>query len=174
MHRSMLLPFVLVLPWLIGGGCSTSAPLPKELKRYPLDGMEGVLTKSGVTFDRQMSADGNGSLRIDTWEPLTVRLFEATDIDLEDAELIYQAKVQTRGVQGRVYLEMWCVFEGRGEFFSRDLESPLTGTTGWSTEETSFRLEKGQNPDLVKLNLVIEGTGRVWIDDIRLIRGPGR
>jgi len=35
-------------------------------------------------------------------------------------------------------------------------------------------LKKGQKPELVKLNLVITGKGTVWIDDIKLIRGPLR
>ena len=40
------------------------------------------------------------------------------------------------------------------------------------TMEIMFILEKGQNPDNVKLNLVIEGKGTVWIDDILILKGP--
>ncbi|MCH8120599.1 MAG: hypothetical protein IIC00_12845 [Planctomycetes bacterium] len=67
---------------------------------------------------------------------------------------------------------MWCHFPGRGEYFSKGLMNPLTGTTDWTTEEIPFLLKKGQNPDNVKLNLVIDGKGTVWIDDIRLLKGP--
>ena len=105
-------------------------------------------------------------------EPTVIRLFETGDIDIEDARLIYQAKVRTEGVQGQVFLEMWCHFPGKGEFFSRGLQSPVSGTTEWTSVETPFFLQKGENPDNVKLNLVIDGTGTVWIDDIRLIKGP--
>ncbi|MCZ6549959.1 MAG: hypothetical protein V3R69_01565 [candidate division NC10 bacterium] len=101
-----------------------------------------------------------------------MRLFEVGDLTVENARLIYQAKVRTAGVDGQVYLEMWCHFPGKGEFFSRGLETPLTGTTEWTTEETSFFLKKGQKPDYIKLNLVINGTGTAWIDDIRLLKGP--
>jgi hypothetical protein len=62
-------------------------------------------------------------------------------------------------------------FLGIGEFFSRGLQTPLTGTTDWTTEETLLFLEKGENPDNVKLNLVINGKGTAWIDDIRLLKG---
>jgi hypothetical protein len=86
--------------------------------------------------------------------------------------LIYQAKVRTEEMVGRAYLEMWCHFPGKGEFFSRGLLSPLTGTTNWMTEETPFLLKRGEKPDLVKLNLVINGKGTAWIDDIRLLKGP--
>jgi hypothetical protein len=101
-----------------------------------------------------------------------VRLFEVGDIDVENARLIYQAKVRTENVEGKVYLEMWCHFPGKGDFFSRGLQTPLTGTTGWTTEETLFFLQKGENPDNVKLNLVIDGKGTAWIDDIHLLKGP--
>jgi hypothetical protein len=39
---------------------------------------------------------------------------------------------------------------------------------------TPFFLKKGENPENVKLNLVVDGVGTVWIDDIQLIRGPLR
>jgi hypothetical protein len=74
-------------------------------------------------------------------------------------------------VEGRVYLEMLCHFPFKGEFFSKGLIEPLTGTTNWTKVETPFLLKKGENPDNVKLNLVIDGKGTVWIDDIRLLKG---
>ena len=93
-----------------------------------------------------------------------------TDIDLEDARLIYQAKLRTEEVSGKVYLEMWCHFAGQGESFSRALQAPLSGSNAWTTQETPFFLKKGENPDNVKLNLVIDGSGTVWIDDIHLMK----
>jgi hypothetical protein len=105
-------------------------------------------------------------------KPTVVRLFEIDDIHVENATLIYRAKLKTENVDGKVYLEMWCRFPGKGEFFSRGLATPLTGTTDWTTEETPFILKKGEKPDYVKLNLVIDGTGTVWIDAISLLRAP--
>ena len=143
-----------------------------ELKRFSLDNTEGLITKTDVQIDKQISSDGNGSLRIDAAKPTTIRLFETGDIDIENARLIYQAHLRTENVEGQVYLEMWCHFDGVGDAFSRGLATPLTGTTDWTTEETPFFLKKGENPDNVKLNLVINGKGTVWIDDIRLLKGP--
>jgi hypothetical protein len=157
------------------GGCAERAETPApvvELKRLPLDTATGVLTTTGVTFDPEQSADGKGSLRIEASAPTTVRLYELGDVDVENARLIYQAKLRTENAQGRVYLEMWCHFAGKGEFFSRGLASAPTGTTGWTSQETAFFLQPGENPDNVKLNVVMEGPGTAWIDDIRLLRGP--
>ncbi len=152
--------------------CSKPTSEVVELKKYPIDGIEGLITRSGVQFDKDISSDGNGSLKITATEPTVVRLFELGDIDVENARLIYQAKLRTEGVEGQVFLEMWCHFPGKGEYFSRGLQTPLTGTTNWTTEETPFFLKKGENPDNVKLNLVINGKGTAWIDDIRVLKGP--
>jgi hypothetical protein len=157
---------------LVGVSCSKPPQQVSELKRFPIESLEGVIAQSGLQFDKEISSDGNGSLRITATEPTVVRLFELGDIDVEDARLIYQAKVRTEGVEGQVYLEMWCRFPGKGEFFSRGLQTPLTGTTKWTSEETPFFLKKGENPDNVKLNLVINGKGMAWIDDIRLLKSP--
>jgi hypothetical protein len=153
-------------------GCSKTSNEVIELKRFPIDTMEGIITQSGVEIDKGISSDGNGSLEITATGPTVVRLFELGDIDIENARLIYQARVRTEGIEGQVYLEMWCHFPGKGEFFSRGLQTPLTGTTNWTTEETPFFLKKGENPDNVKLNLVINGKGTAWIDDIRVLKGP--
>ncbi|UCG59667.1 MAG: DUF4190 domain-containing protein [Phycisphaerales bacterium] len=144
-----------------------------ELRRFPLDSTDGVLTQSGVTFDEQISADGNGSLRIEVTEPTTISLFDTGDIDIENARLIYQAQMRTQDVDHDACLEMWCHFPGSSDFFSRD-PTPVWGTTAWMTQETIFFLKDGENPDNVRLNLIINGRGTVWIDDIRLMKGPLR
>jgi len=158
--------------FLIFIGCSKQSAEVTELKSFSLDSMNGIITRSGVEVDKEITSDGNGALKITATEPAVFRLFEVGDIDIENARLIYQAKVRTEGVDGQVYLEMWCHFPGKGEFFSRGLDTPLSGTTEWTTEEIPYFLKEGENPDNIKLNLVINGTGTAWIDDIRLLKGP--
>ena len=153
-------------------GCSDKHSETTELKHYPLNSLEGLITQSGRTvLDTTKSADGNVSLRINATEPTTVRLFETGDLDVENTLLIYSAKIRTEDVQGKVYLEMWCDFPGKGEFFSRAIQSALSGTNDWTSQQTPFVLKKGQNPENIKMNLVIDGEGTVWIDDVRLTKG---
>jgi hypothetical protein len=123
-----------------------------------------------VELDTQITSDGSGSIKIIASSPTTVRLFEVGDIDIDDARLVYRARLRTEDVQGQVYLEMWCRFPGTGEFFSRALHSPISGSTGWISQETPFFLEKNQKPDLIKLNVVIDGSGTVWVDEVALSR----
>lgn len=142
-----------------------------ELEAFALDDLQGLITQSGVSIDKAISSDGNGSLRIEAKQAITIHLFETGDIDIENARLIYQAKVRIENLEGQAYLEMWCHFPEKGEFFSKGLTNPISGTTEWTTLETPFLLKQGENPDNVKLNLVITGKGTVWIDDIRVLKG---
>jgi hypothetical protein len=170
-RKHFVLPAVLSI-FLIFGCAQKQSSSVVELKKFPVDSMEGVITQTGVEVDNKIMSEGKGSLRITAKGPTTVRLFEVHDLDVDNARLIYHAKLRTEGVDGQIYLEMWCHFPGKGEFFSRWLQSPLSGSTGWTTEETPFFLKKGKKPDYVKLNLVINGKGTAWIDDIRLLKGP--
>ncbi len=143
-----------------------------DVARYPLDDLTGIVDASLATLDETVSADGGGSLKIAASDPMVVRLFETGDVDVENARLVYQARIKTLNVAGSVYLEMWCRFPGKGEFFSRALNAPLSGDTDWTLQETPFFLKKGENPDQVRLNIVINGAGTVWIDDVRLLKAP--
>ncbi len=78
--------------------------------------------------------------------------------------------MKTDGLAGRAFLEMWCRLPGRGEFFSKGLNQSVQGTTEWASYEIPFYLKKGQRPDLIKLNLIVEGRGRVWMKDLELLR----
>ncbi len=44
--------------------------------------------------------------------------------------------------------------------------------TDWSSHEVPFYLKKGQRPDLIKLNVVFEGGGTVWIRALELLQTP--
>ena len=161
----------LLLIFLVSG-CSQSPVETSVIKTYPLDSLEGVISRSGLRMDKTISTDGNGSLRINVNTPTTINLFETGDIDIENAQLLYRATLRTEGVQGQSHIEMWCVFAGKGEFFSRAHRTPLTGNNDWTVQETPFFLKEGENPTNVKLNLVITGAGTVWVDDIRLLKAP--
>ncbi len=152
--------------------CQKTSVATEVIKTFPMDNMDQIITKSNVTFDSGVSSDGKGSIRIDASEPVTIRLFEIKNINIDEARLIYRARLKSENVTGQAYLEMWCVFPGLGEYFSRALQSPLSGTVDWTTQETPFFLQKGQKPELVKLNVVINGQGTVWVDDVSLIKGP--
>ena len=163
----------LLLVLVTTGGCKGKLADPVLVRRLPVDNLEGIITQSCVKLDREVSSDGKGSIQIRVKKPMTVRLYEVKGLEeVENARLTYQARLRSEKLKGRAYLEMWCHFPGHGEFFSRGLMTPLTGTTNWTTEEVHFFLKKGENPDFVKLNVVIDGTGTLWVDEIVLTKTP--
>jgi len=172
MKPRILLIFICALVGGLVMSCSKASNKDLVIKRYACDGLDGLIRLSGIEADDGVKSEGKASLKIILAEPSVIQLFETGDLDIEEAALVYQAKLRTEGVQGRVYLEMWCYFEGKGEFFSRGLQSPLSGTNNWANVEIPFLLKAGENPDNVKLNIVGEGTGTIWVDDIRLVKRP--
>jgi hypothetical protein len=144
----------------------------REIKSYPLDGLDGVIASQGVAFDPAVSSDGHGILKITASEPGTVELFQTGDVEVEDARLVYHARVRTADFAGQAYLEMWVDIPGKGRFFSRGLDQQVRGNVDWTGLDIPFSLEKGQNPDNVELNIVINGHGTVWVDELILAAGP--
>jgi hypothetical protein len=170
---TIVLSIPILVPVLVYRSAAMNPPgeiVVTEIRQYTLDNTEGLITQSGANIDKQISSDGNGSLRIEATEPITISLFDTGDIDIENARLIYQAQIRTQDLDHDARLEMWCHFPGKGDFFSRD-PTAVWGTTAWTRQETIFFLKNGENPDNVRLNLTINGRGTVWIDDIRLLKG---
>jgi len=139
-----------------------------ELKYFPIDDLNGIITQSGIQLDKSVSSDGNGSIKIEASKPATIVLYDIVDIRIEDAQLIYEAKLKSEGLSGQAYLEMWCVSKDKGEFFSRGFETAIAGTTDWTTVSTIFLLKKNEMPDQIRLNVIVNGVGTVWIDDVHL------
>ena len=69
--------------------------------------MDGVINKTGVQVDKEITSDGNGSLKMTVDKPTTIKLYETGDIDIGNARLIYLKKVRTEDAKRQVYIEMW-------------------------------------------------------------------
>jgi len=74
-------------------------------------------------------------------------------------------------LEGTAFLEMWC-HVGGGQYFSRGMNSFVSGTSEWKKLETPFFLQAGQKAEKAILGIVINGKGTVWIDEIRLSKEP--
>jgi hypothetical protein len=125
---------------------------------------------SAISKDLVVTADK--AWLADCKQAQTIRLFEVENPGVEQCVVTYRAKLKTENLTGQAYLEMWCRFPGKGEFFSRGLANTVTGSNDWASYETPFFLKKGEKPDLIKLNLVVKGAGKVWVKDVELIKGP--
>jgi hypothetical protein len=116
---------------------------------------------------------GDQSWRFEATEGGAIRLFEVEQPGIDACLLTYRAQLRTEGLGGKAYLQMWCAFDGLGEFFSKGLARKVSGTTGWATYETPFWLKAGQSPRKVKLEIQVDGAGgRIWVRDVTLLKTP--
>jgi hypothetical protein len=144
--------------------------LAEELKRISLDDALGIGLR--IQSDSTVKAEGKASIKITTKWPTTICLAEVPGPDIENAMLVYKAKVKgdLQG-QGTAFLEMWAHVAG-GQYFSRGMNDVVQGKSDWRGIQTPFMFQKGQKPTKVTLNIVINGPGTVWVDDIVLSKEP--
>jgi hypothetical protein len=142
--------------------------LADDLKKLNLDDASTIGLR--IETDLSVKVEGRGSVRITTQWPTTVCLGEVAGLDIDNARLMYTAKVKS-DLDGVAFLEMWA-HVGGGQFFSRGMDSTVTGKAGWKSIQTPFLLQKGQKLNKITLNLVINGKGTVWIDDVVLSKEP--
>jgi hypothetical protein len=164
---------IIVITQILLVGCSKEqTETIKELKFYSADDLSHIINLSRVSIDSTIFAEGTGSIKIVAGQPMVVKLYETGNLNIENCRIFYQAKLKTKSLRGDAYLEMWCHFPGKGDFLSRALHSKLSGDNDWSSHEAPFMLQSGESPDNVKLNLAVNGTGTVWIDEIKLLMVP--
>jgi hypothetical protein len=142
----------------------------QEFWQDGLDNLERLGTS--IQSDPAVKREGNASILVETAWPTVINLAEISAPDIEAATLVYQALLRSEGLIGAAYLEMWCHFPNGSQYFSRGLDSTVTGDSGWQRVETKFFLQAGQKPSKVTLNLVVQGQGRVWVDALALSREP--
>ena len=165
--RAMLQALVFVLVAILAAHAACAGELVKKVATDDLATIGTV-----IAIDPRVKIDGRSSLKITTRWP-TVICLDVVPLDLDDARLVYRAKARCEGLEGTAMLEMWCRVKG-GEFFSRGMNSVVTGTMDWSPVETPFLLQKGQKAEKATLNLVINGKGTVWVGGVRLEREPAQ
>jgi hypothetical protein len=137
---------------------------PQVLRAFAPD--QPTITQSGIRVE-------NGAWHIDaSAEEQTIRLFEVENPAVEQCLLTYRAELKAEDLQGRAFLEMWCRMPGRGEFFSKGYKQAVSGTVEWARYEIPFYLKGDQKPDLIKLNVVVEGPGTVWLRNLELLKTP--
>jgi len=141
---------------------------PIELKHFSIDDLKGITAQTGIQLDKSISSDGNGSIKIVAAGPVVIPLYNIDDVRIDDTQLIYEAKIKSESLSGQAYLEMWCVIKDKGEYYSRGFNSAIAGTTEWKSIKTVFLLRKNEIPNQIKLAVVVNGVGTVWIDDIHL------
>jgi hypothetical protein len=102
----------------------------------------------------------------------TARLFEVPVSSLEQCMITWRFRISTIQLASLVYAELWCRIAGMGEFFSRALNQKLRGDNDSVIVELHFYLKKGQQAELLKLNMAFEGPGCLRLRDLELLATP--
>ncbi len=136
---------------------------PQTLRAF--DPSEPAISQDSVRFE-------NEALVVETDREKTVNLFEVRDPQVDKCILTYRASARAEALEGKAYLEMACKLPKLGEHRSRGLEASLSGTQDWTPVETQMFLDRGQKPEHLGLNLVVEGAGRIVMKDVEVLSTP--
>ena len=151
------------------GAPRRSLRAPVQIAHYPLSA-GAVPSGADAVFDRDVSQDGGGSLRVVTGEQGgRLRLYRLDDVPPIEGALLYTGFLKSQDLEGLAFFELWCHPVQGNPAFVRSIPRRVAGTSDWKPQELSFsRPETCHNPSSVELNVVIQGAGTVWIDNLRL------
>jgi hypothetical protein len=111
-------------------------------------------------------------LQVEASAASTKSLFDVPLERLDQCLLTYRFRIKCNHLTAAVYPELWCRIPEKGQFFSRGVDRKIRGTHDWTEVEIPFHLEPGQPADLVHLNLVFEGAGKVELREIEVLATP--
>lgn len=166
--RSAATIAVFAVVFLPMAGAKLFAQDDVEIAALSLD--DAATSATRIETDTETKIEGAASTRITTKWATTVCLAEVEQPDIENAQLIYTAQVKS-DLNQSASLEMWAHLDGR-TYFSRDPKVAVFGKSDWKRLEIPFFFKAGQRPDKVTLNVIINGPGTVWVDDLRLLKRP--
>ncbi|WP_038165171.1 hypothetical protein [Verrucomicrobium sp. BvORR106] len=156
--------------------CALALTVPvvqsRDLGVLPCNRLDQV--KTVVSMDRDITADGNGSLKVVAEQGASVTLVDQDGFHVGEGNTFWcVAKVKGAGIKQRAYLEMWCEFDKMGRAFSKGLGQILQGDTDWVEVRLPMMINQ---PALLKralVNVVIEGPGTVWVDEVKFFSESG-
>jgi hypothetical protein len=158
---------VLVSAALLLSALQCGGPAPQVLYHNKLESLDGLLTRDGMTLEAQ-AWQGRAGIRIDVHGSTSIPLAEVQTRGAAAVVLTYRGHLRSANLTGRAYLEMRCTTCGDGELVSRALDAAVSGTTEWVMQVTRLSLGKEPRAQTVRLNVRVEGSGIVWVQNVLL------
>ena len=178
----------LILAAIVGlAGCATTPqapPLPREIAldnagfELPVEADRNCAVRWGCSMhadpssfrfsvDASTAAEGRQSLRIEpvTREPWAVAAQVLRDLRLRGVRLRLSFAMRLEGVAGKGAGPWVEVQDGAGKRLASHVEH-FRGTEGWTRRSIEFTVPVGMYQ--FEVGTILEGTGKVWIDDFRL------
>ena len=165
--------------WVVVAGCLLSIPVVVLLVAlffvrlkpvHHANSSEPCTTlKSFAVTDKTLATnlvveDGGWFAHCDAAQ--TIRLFEVDDPGMADPPFS-SCEAADRNLHGRAYLQCRCRVPGSGSYVI--FEQASTGTTDWTPREIQSVGMEGGKPDRVRIEVVVEGPGKIWVKDVELL-----
>jgi serine/threonine protein kinase len=146
---------------------SLQAPGPGVLAQMPSDDLAQVAT--GISVDHEITADGDGSMKIDAAHGAVVTVGEMeVSAVAEDETLWLEASLRAKDVPAGAGLEVWCVLDDGSRLLAAGQEHLRYGTQDWQTLRWRLQVPEPGRVRRVLVNAVISGPGTLWVDAVRL------
>ncbi len=167
-HSSNFIPGALALLVL----CTAATAQTAILGTFTCDDPKQV--KTTISHDATTTQDGNGSLKVEAVQGALVTIADQQGLAVKkDHTLWCTLKVKCAGVKQKAYLEMWCeVGEGQ-RAFSKGLGQALQGDSDWKVIRLPMMVNGDYTVRRALVNVVIEGTGTVWVDEVQFSEMDG-
>ncbi|MDN5278031.1 MAG: hypothetical protein PWR01_1996 [Clostridiales bacterium] len=137
----------------------------ESISRNACDGVDCV--SPVVVLDSATKVEGENSLKIVAVAPCRVTVGRFSGTDFDNFTLKTTAKIKAELETGVVVLETLVKSKG-GFYFSRAMDQQIGPKTQWQKVFTRFFFKEKERPDEIFVNLIIEGNGTVWVDDINI------
>ena len=135
------------------------------LVAFGCENLSGI--SPAFSLDKETKYKGESSICVDAASPCRVTAAQFDGPQKENFTLHSSAMVKTDLNPGAFIFELVVLFDG-GYYYSRAIDQRIVGKKDWQEVTADFLFKEGQTPEKVFVNLIIEGSGKVWIDDIKL------
>ena len=148
----------------------------EEIIEFPITSAQDIVSSGLVEID----PENDSALIVNSSGKSEVILFDLDGSELGEKRLTYSARMRTEDLKaegdsrGIAYLELTALFPDGEELAARGPRVPLSGTTDWRAGNTVLYVDRGDNPERVRLALIVEGNGKAWIGDVQLRHRPLR
>ena len=101
-----------------------------------------AITSSDAPISDSTSWYGD-ELEVRSDDAATQNLFDVELAQVEQCMIAFRFLIQTDDLRSSLYPEMWCHIPEKGKFFSRGVDSKISGTNDWIQVEIPFYLGPG-------------------------------
>ena len=172
-NYALTISSILIGVLLLGSAASLA---DNEIIEFPINSSQDIVSSGSVRID----PESENALLVNSDGKREIELFDIEGSGLGDKKLTYSAVMRTKDLtatddtSGIAYLELTVLFPDGEELVARGPRVPLSGTTKWRSAETALYVDKGGDPQNVSLDLIVDGAGKVWVQDVRLSTRPLR